>query len=231
MTTPGVEVVEIRFPGPQGSAGPPGATGPAGAAGAAGAPGAQGIAGAQGPAGTVGPPGLTGPIGPQGATGPAGTVGPQGPPGIQGPPGSSEIAISAVANANVTLGTAYTDLGLGGVTVPQGSPKFMIDLIGSLMCQVVTGTTIAANTIILEGQIVDDLGALVAYDSITVTPNGTSYTFRGRLELTAPVAAAAVAASARTYKAQARLATSGTTGQSATALLAAAPKQLQARVR
>lgn len=232
MTTPGVEVVEIRFPGPQGPAGPAGNSGPPGAAGVQGPTGLAGAPGAQGPAGTVGPPGLTGAQGPTGPTGPAGTVGPQGPQGVQGPSGPTEIAIVTPPLTNQAVTTAWADVaGLTGLVVPLGSPNYAVEVIGALPVSITTGTT-AANTVLLfEARLVDDSGAQVAYASVTAVANGTSVTVGHNVPLILMASSFTTFSGARTYRVQSRMTTAGTTGQAASIQLANGQRWLQARVR
>jgi hypothetical protein len=74
--------------------------------------GGGGAQGPQGPAGPQGPQGPTGPAGPAGAQGPAGPQGPQGP---QGPPGTGG---SAIANIQITTGTATIGAGACSTYTP-----------------------------------------------------------------------------------------------------------------
>lgn len=241
MSTPTPTVIEVYSPGPQGPAGPDGpagATGPAGVAGPAGVigpQGIQGVPGAIGPAGPAGPAGPTGPQGPQGvvgplgpagpagstgatglqgpsgATGPQGIIGPAGPTGPQGP--SAEIAVVTSGSVNsAAFGTSMGDIaGLTGLIVPNGSGPHMVEVVGDLLCTVTTGTATANSELRIQAQIVDDLGATIAFmnESIIVV-TATSITVRRSLALKGLVG---TPSGQRTYKVQGMFtAASGTQG-------------------
>lgn len=242
MTTPAT-VLRILAPGPPGPAGSAGAQGVQGPLGPVGPQGPQGNDGSQGPAGPagakgdtglqgqVGAQGLQGVAGPQGIAGAQGPAGPQGltgPAGPQGVTGGSEIAY-VTSNQNVSAGTTWTDQpGLTGLVVPANAGAHVIELLSGLPIQITTGTTPANTVIIAEARIVDEGNAVIAYGLASVVASGTSVSPRLSIALHGVNVGFAVA---KTYKVQLQLATSGTTGQALTSLLATASRTLQARYR
>lgn len=243
MSTP-TEVV-IEAPGPQGPAGPSGPTGATGPQGDVGLQGDIGPKGDVGDPGPVGPPGLTGATGPAGPTGPAGAVGPIGPAGpigatgprgpagtngTNGLNGAAEIAVVGPPSADYTVTTGYVNVtGLTGLVVPSGTAPYEVEVIGGLPVTLVTGTTAANTAILVEAKIVDDLLAVVATAAASfVVVTATSVSVRLNLILKALLPAAPAQ---RTYSAQIRLTTAGTTGQSATVTLASNQRWLRAQLR
>lgn len=219
---PETGLIDIDF-FPEGGIGPVGPAGP------------QGDPGDPGPTGDVGPVGATGPAGPTGPTGPAGAASTvAGPTGPTGASGGSEIAeVGPFATGNTTVGAGgFGDI-LGGLVVPLGSGKHRVRVEGGLIWGLTTGTATANTNLVCEAQIVDDLGAVVAYSVASyVVVTATTIAPRVCMPLEGPVAASAVAAAARTYKLQAKFsALSGTIGTASAVLLGITPGRYMHAVR
>jgi hypothetical protein len=141
-----------------------------------------------------------------------------------------EIAVAGPVSANYTVTTAFADVtGLTGVVVPANSGPVALEVIGGLIFAVTTGTTAANTPILVEAQIIDDTSTVIATTNVHVlTQAASTVTVRVNLSLAQLVANNA---SQRTYRVQARHATSGTTGQSSQILFSGANRYLQARTR
>jgi hypothetical protein len=121
------------------------------------------------------------------------------------------VVTSAAVNSG-SFATTMTDLpGLTGLVVPNGAGPHIVEIVGGLQVQIVTGTASANSELRVQLQIVDDLANVIAFaNESQIVVTATSVTVRKVIPLKGIVG---TPTGARTYKVQAMFtAPSGTQG-------------------
>lgn len=171
-----------------------------------------------------------------GTNGTNGTNGATGATGPAGPAGGSEISVVTSSTTNsAAFGTSMADVaapnGLSGLVVPNGTPPYLVEVVGDLLCSITTGTAGASSELRVQAQLVDDLGVTVAFANQSVLVY-TAVALSARVNL--PLRALLPAAPAqRTYRLQGMFtAPTGTQGSaSCVAFFSVGAKSMRAVLR